>query len=99
MMQDDSAGEIDLDPVLLRKALSVADIPTLVALLAEFTGDEKWLAEPFLPARAKGMDSGETGGLPEEVQDEIRSAAHDAIMAKRKGLLSRPFLDESDLVR
>jgi hypothetical protein len=30
--------------VLLPQALSSADIPTLIALLAEFTGEEKWLA-------------------------------------------------------
>jgi 4-hydroxyacetophenone monooxygenase len=99
MMQDGAADEIDIDPALLREALGIADVPTLVALLAEFTGDEKWLAEPFRPKRARGMDSGETGGLPPEVQDEIRLAAYDAIMARREGLLSPPPADESDLVR
>jgi 4-hydroxyacetophenone monooxygenase len=45
------------------------------------------------------MDSGEIGGLPVDVQDEIRSAAYDAIIGRREGLLSPPHFDESDLVR
>jgi 4-hydroxyacetophenone monooxygenase len=99
MMRDGVTDGSDVDTEVLRRALALADIPTLVALLAEFTGDEKWLSEPYLPERTRGMDSGEDGGLPKAVQKEIRSAAYDAITAKLEGSLVPQPLGESELVR
>lgn len=96
-MHDGAVDEID--PGLLREGLRMADIPTLVALLSEFTGDEKWLSAPYTPERARGMDDGEDGGLPEVVQDEIRAAAYEAIVANRDGHTSPPVLTEAGLVK
>jgi 4-hydroxyacetophenone monooxygenase len=42
--------------------------------LAQITGDEKWLREPYLPRRDTNLFHDETGGLPVDVQDEVRLA-------------------------
>ena len=44
-----------------------------------YTGDEKWLRAPYAPARQKGLDDNHDGGLPPEIQAEIRAAAAEAI--------------------
>lgn len=96
-MSDTTVETIDMERV--REALDAADIPALVALLGELTGDEKWLTDPYLPERVRGMDDGESGGLPEHVQAEIRASAFEAIVAAREGTLTPPRLNAADFVR
>jgi 4-hydroxyacetophenone monooxygenase len=96
-MHDGATDEIE--PERLREALAIADIPALVAMLLEFTGDEKWLSAPFAPERARGMDDGEDGGLPVDAQDQIRAAAFDAIVANHEGRVPPVDLTEDRLVR
>jgi 4-hydroxyacetophenone monooxygenase len=82
---------IDLDT--LRQGAEQANVPTLLMVLVQLTGDEKWLAEPYVPRRARGLDDNDTGNLPLKVQKEIRSAAADAIVAWARGVpaaLPRP---------
>ena len=55
-------------------ALAEASIPTLLMCLAQITGDEKWLRDPFLPRRDTNLFHDETGGLPVDVQQEVRDA-------------------------
>jgi 4-hydroxyacetophenone monooxygenase len=74
-----------IDPVELAAALAVANIPTLVPLLFQLTGDRRWLHEPYRPTRAKGMGDHDGGGLPEHVQLEIRAAANEAVLAWAAG--------------
>ncbi|HEY0487341.1 MAG TPA: NAD(P)-binding domain-containing protein [Mycobacteriales bacterium] len=69
----------------LRDALAEANIPTLLMVLVQLTGDERWLAEPYRPQRTKGMSDNDTGGLPAEVQEQIRAAAFDAVTRWRAG--------------
>ena len=69
----------------LRAALAEANVPTLQVLCVQLTGDWRWLEPPYLPTRCRGVDDNDSGGLPEEVQDEIRHAAYDAIVAWRAG--------------
>ena len=69
----------------LREALPVANVPTLQMLLVQLTGDESWLEEPYRPTRTRGVDDNDSGGLPEDVQDRIREAAGEAILAWRAG--------------
>lgn len=69
----------------LREAVSVANIPTLLMVLVQMTGDKKWLHEPYLPSRARGLDDNDSGGLPINIQQEIRLAAADAIVDWKKG--------------
>lgn len=59
----------------LRDALVAANIPTLLLVLAQLTGDRSWLEQPYRPSRTVAMDDNDTGGLPPEARDEIRAAA------------------------
>jgi 4-hydroxyacetophenone monooxygenase len=63
-----------------QEAVDIANIPTLLMVLVHLTGDRRWLHEPYRPTRTRGLDDNDTGGLPDEVQDEIRAAAFDAIV-------------------
>jgi 4-hydroxyacetophenone monooxygenase len=76
---------IDVDPLQLREGLEMANIPTLLPVLYQLTGDRQWLGERYRPQRAAGTDDNDSGGLPPGVQREIRSAAFDAITAWRGG--------------
>jgi 4-hydroxyacetophenone monooxygenase len=75
----------EIDAGRLREAIGSANIPILVALLYQLTGDRRWLAEPYAPARAKGMEDNDSGGLPEDVRGEIRRAAVRAILDWTEG--------------
>ena len=69
----------------IEAAIRVANIPTLLPTLVQLTGDLRWLDDPYRPRRAMGVDENETGGLPLEIQREIRAAAFAAILAFRQG--------------
>ncbi|MDH3048417.1 NAD(P)/FAD-dependent oxidoreductase [Gordonia alkanivorans] len=66
-------------PSEIRTAVDAGNIPTLLAVLVEMTGDRRWLADRYRPTRSRGMDDNSTGGLPEDVQAEIRDAVVDAL--------------------
>lgn len=77
----------------LEAALAVANIPTLACLLVQLTGDLGWIEGRFVPERTRGLDDNDEGGLPSDVQDEIRAAASTAIaewFAGRKPALPNP---------
>lgn len=74
-----------LDPAELRDALTVANIPTLVPLLVQLTGDQKWSQEPYRPTRAQGTNDHDDGGLPVAIQQEIRDAVAQAVLAWAAG--------------
>jgi 4-hydroxyacetophenone monooxygenase len=63
----------------LEDAVEVANIPTLLALLVQMTGELRWLDPPYQPTRNRGLGDNDDGGLPAPVQDEIRAAALAAI--------------------
>jgi 4-hydroxyacetophenone monooxygenase len=69
----------------LRAAIAVANIPTLLMLLVQMTGDLRWLEDPYRPSRTKGLGDNDTGDLDAHVQLEIRTAALDAILAWGNG--------------
>ncbi|MEN3279364.1 MAG: 4-hydroxyacetophenone monooxygenase [Solirubrobacteraceae bacterium] len=69
----------------LREALEVANVPTLLPVLVQLTGDRRWLGERYRPLRNRGLGDNPTGGLPDEVQREVREAALEAIEAWRDG--------------
>jgi 4-hydroxyacetophenone monooxygenase len=62
-------------------AVAVANVPTLLMVLVQMTGDERWLEDPYRPSRAQGLSDNDSGGLPEPVIQEIRTAAVEAITA------------------
>ncbi|MDO9527133.1 MAG: NAD(P)-binding domain-containing protein [Gemmobacter sp.] len=69
----------------LKEAVAVANIPTLLMVLFQFSGDRRWMEDPFVPRRARGLDDNDSGGLPDSIQAQIRDAAFDAISAMHEG--------------
>jgi 4-hydroxyacetophenone monooxygenase len=69
----------------LTAAVAKANIPALVPVLYQLTGDPKWLEEPYRPTRTRGMDEHADGGLPPEVRGEIRAGAVEAVLAWSAG--------------
>ena len=67
------------------QAITTANIPTLLMVLVQFTGELHWLEEPYRLSRARGLGDNDTGGLSAELQKEIRQAALEAILAWRAG--------------
>ena len=83
----------------LREAMPYTNIPTLLLLLHQFTGQDRWLAEPFQPERSRGLDDNDTGGLAPEIQAQVREAAVEAILAWRDGSpISKPTLSGDELI-
>jgi 4-hydroxyacetophenone monooxygenase len=64
----------------LRSALAEANLPTLVLVLTQLTGDDRWLREPFCPKPGKPLDDNDSGGLADDVQETVRAAAYEAIL-------------------
>ncbi|MCK9249791.1 MAG: NAD(P)/FAD-dependent oxidoreductase [Solirubrobacteraceae bacterium] len=68
-----SRPQIDRDR--LATALEHANLPTLLLVLAQVTGDATWLEDPYRPTPPEGMDDHDHGGFAPEVQAEIRARA------------------------
>lgn len=73
-------AEVDSALEMLAQGLEDANIPTLILVLAQLTGDPKWLTDPYKPNRGPVLDDNDSGSLPADVQAEIRAAALDAIL-------------------
>ncbi|MFF5259976.1 flavin-containing monooxygenase [Actinomadura viridis] len=69
------------DEAVLRDALATANLPTLLMVMFQLTGDRTWLRDPYRPQRTRGMSDNDTGGFGPEVQAEIRDAALRILMA------------------
>jgi len=70
---------------VLADAMEHANLPSLVAVLYQLTGDRRYLADPYRPTRSRGMEDNDLGGFGPEVQAEIRAAAVDAVLAWASG--------------
>lgn len=69
----------------LKTALAASNVPTLACVLVHLTGDIRWIGARYAPTRIRGLDDNDSGGLPDDVQDEIRHAAQEALVAWFKG--------------
>lgn len=65
----------------LRAALEEANIPTLLMVVAQITGDSRWLEEPFRPTRPRGISDNDSGGLAEDAQQVLRAEAYRLLAA------------------
>lgn len=82
-----------VDRTLLRQGVEEANIPALLMVLVQLTGERKYLEPPYAPKRGKGLDDNDSGGLPDNIRAEIREAAWAAIIAwvdGREPALPRP---------
>jgi 4-hydroxyacetophenone monooxygenase len=75
-----------LDVRELEEITRSANIPTLLMVIYQVTGDPRWLEPPYQPTRTKGLSDHDSGGLPEEVQAVIRRAAAEAFHHLQQGL-------------
>ncbi|MFT4582114.1 MAG: 4-hydroxyacetophenone monooxygenase [Gammaproteobacteria bacterium] len=66
-------------------ALADANIPTLLMMLVQMTGEKHWLDHPYRPSKGSGLGDNDSGGLPDEIQEEIRAASLEAILDWRAG--------------
>ena len=88
------------DEHIFAQAIEVANIPTLLMVLVQLTGELHWLEEPYLPKRQPGLGDNDTGGLAPEHQREVRESALEAILAWREGRpVALPEPDEDLIVR
>jgi 4-hydroxyacetophenone monooxygenase len=71
-----------------------ANIPVLLMVVYQFTGDARWLRPPYRPSRSKGLSDHDSGGLPDELQAEIRRAAAAAFHLLLRG--EKPVIAEPD---
>ncbi|TCN27568.1 flavin-containing monooxygenase [Sinorhizobium americanum] len=91
--------DLELFRQRIAEALPSANIPTLLLLLYQFTGQVRWLSPPFIPVKSR-WDENDSGGLAVELQMEIRDAALPAIMAWRHGAhIAKPELSANELTR
>jgi 4-hydroxyacetophenone monooxygenase len=67
------------------EAIAVANIPTLLMVLVQLTGETHWLEAPYAPKRSTGMGDNDTGGLDPAHQTEVRESALEAILAWKRG--------------
>ncbi len=81
----DTDPRLDNDEHLFAEAVEVANIPTLLMVLVQLTGELHWMEPPYRPIRQPGMGDNDTGGLSEANQAEVREAALEAIVAWRAG--------------
>lgn len=66
-------------------AVAEANIPTLMAVLIQLTGNLEWMSEKYRMSRPAGVGDNDTGGLDEAAQAEIRAAAVVALKAHLEG--------------
>jgi 4-hydroxyacetophenone monooxygenase len=83
------------DEARLRDALQFANIPVLLMILTQLTGDMAWLAPPYAPTRTRGMDDNDTGGLPADLQAIVRAAALRAMLDARRCATTPDAPDET----
>lgn len=81
----DPAQTMVNDELLLADGVALANIPTLLLVLVQITGDLRWLEPPYQPSRSRGMSDNDSGDLAPDIQREIRDAALDAILTWRAG--------------
>jgi 4-hydroxyacetophenone monooxygenase len=74
----------------LDTALHDADIPTLLMVLIQLTGDTSWLSPRFQCQRVQGLADDGTGGLGEDICAEIVAAARGAILRCMSGTAPTP---------
>lgn len=84
-MQETNGARHPSEAERLAEAIAIANIPVLLMVLVQLTGDLRWLDEKYRTRRARGMNDNDSGGLPDELQADVRDAALEAILAWRAG--------------
>jgi 4-hydroxyacetophenone monooxygenase len=69
----------------LSESVAAANVPTLILVVFQLTGDRRWLSDRYRVRRARRVSDNDSGGLPAEAIDEVRHAAVEAIERWRNG--------------
>lgn len=80
----------------VRQLVDDASVPVLLMLAYQMSGDERWLSDRYRPEKFRGVAPRSTGGLPADVQQEVREAAVGAILALQDGAPLQVTLDDVD---
>jgi len=84
----------------LAQGVGQANIPTLLMVLVQLTGDLRWIEAPYTVRRVQGSDENDTGQLGDAAIDEVRRAAEEAILNwRRTGEVTLPRPDDALLIR
>jgi 4-hydroxyacetophenone monooxygenase len=84
----------------LERAAALANIPTLLALIVQITGETRWLDPPFRPSKTRGLGDNDSGGIPPRAQTEVRQAALAALRRwLADGRVAHPRPDDELLLR
>jgi 4-hydroxyacetophenone monooxygenase len=70
---------VAMSPEDVDLAVAEANVPTLLAVLVQLSGDTTWLTDRYRPERIRGLSEDDSGGLSREAQTEVRNAAAGAI--------------------
>ncbi|MGA2409868.1 MAG: NAD(P)/FAD-dependent oxidoreductase, partial [Candidatus Binataceae bacterium] len=84
-MHEENGANGQTEAQRFAEAVAIANIPTLLIVLFQLTGDPHWLGDQYRTRRARGMNDNDSGGHPEAIQAEVRAAALEAILAWRAG--------------
>src|SRR4051794_41564192 len=79
------SSERQVDEQQFAAAVAIANVPTLLMVLVQLTGERRWLEPPYKPGRSRGMGDNDSGGLPESLPTRIREAALEGILARKAG--------------
>lgn len=79
-MRDRAVVREDFDEASLREAISEANVPTVLMVVAHLTQDDRWLDARYAPKRPRGLADDDSGGLLPEVIEEIADAAVDVLL-------------------
>jgi 4-hydroxyacetophenone monooxygenase len=82
---------------MLDEALAEADVRLLLMVVHQLSGDGRWLAAPYLPARDVRLVADPNAGLDLAVQNEIRTAAYDLLIRPVEPVI--PVPDEARLLK
>ena len=63
---------LDPDEQIFADAIEVANIPTLLMVIVQLTGELEWLEAPYTPKRQPGLGDNDSGGLDPRRQREVR---------------------------
>jgi 4-hydroxyacetophenone monooxygenase len=80
-----ASDAVPLDAEALVAAIGAANVPVLLCVLFQLTGERCWLEVRFRPTRPRGLDDHDDGGLSAETQAVVRRAAARAMLAWADG--------------
>jgi 4-hydroxyacetophenone monooxygenase len=82
----------------LHAALEEGNLPTLLLVLAQMTGEGKWLEAPYRPSRTLALNDNDDGGFDPALQTEIRTAAFEVLRDWRDGRRQLPAPPPDDRI-